>query len=307
MRKNNGRPRVKLFSNFMEPIYLIAGAMLSAFAVVAFYTPAKVTGGGATGVGTIFYYLMGADPGTVMLITNLLLFFIGVKAFGFLYGIRAFIGSECLSLFVTILTRFIGFDGVLDMSSDINVLLAAIYGGVCMGAGIGLVLKSGCNTGGMDIIAQIISNRTPLSFSTASFMGNLIIIACGGMVMGIQGMMFSIIAMFVNSHMINFVTMGMSANMAKHVLIFTDYHLPEISQRVINELGRSGTLLRGTGLYTAKNRNVLLVIVPNNQLHALTKIINEEDDKAFVIVTDAYEVLGNGFHKLRKAAESKDR
>lgn len=301
-KKSNGK-KFFIFSHFVDIFYLLLGAFLAAFAASLFYTPAHITGGGATGIGTIFYYLFKWDQGVVMMVVNLFLFILGVKFFGFLYGIRAFIGSGLLSLFVSIIGHYRNYEGLLPMDDRVNVLLSAIYGGVLMGVGIGLVLKSGCNTGGTDIVAQVICHFTPLSFGSVQFACNAIIVAAGGIVMGLEGMLFSIIAMFINSHAVNFILMGFGTNLAKHVLIFSDYHMPEISHRVIKELKRSGTLLHGTGMYTAKSRNVLLVIVPNQQLHALTKIINEEDPSAFVIVTDAYEVLGNGFQKLRKVAE----
>lgn len=303
MESGQKKKSLKLFSHISDIFYLVAGAAIAAFAVAVFYTPAKITGGGATGIGTIFYYLFRWDQGVVMMVVNIFLFVLGVKFFGFIYGIRAFIGSGLLSLFVSLFGYLTNYEGILDMSVQMNVLLSAIYGGVLMGVGIGLVLKSGCNTGGTDIVAQVICSVTPLSFGSVQFACNAIIVTCGGMVMGLQGMLFSIIAMFINSHAVNFILMGFATNLAKNVMIFSDYHMPEISHRVIKDLHRSGTLLHGTGIYTAKNRNVLIVIVPNQQLHALTKIINEEDPNAFVLVTDAYEVLGNGFQKLRKVAE----
>lgn len=294
-----------LFTSIFDYFYLITGALLSAVAASVFYTPARLTGGGATGIGAIFYYVFGLDQGIVMMGVNLLLFLLGVKFFGIKYGIRALIGSTLLSLFVSVIGSRTGYNGVLDYSSQVNVILSAIYGGVLMGAGIGLVLKSGCNTGGTDIIAQVGCSLTPFSFGSIQFFFNAIIVITGGLVTGLQPMLFSIIAMFCSSQMVNFVITGFNTNLAKACFIFSDYHLPEISERVINELHRSGTVLHGTGIYTAKNRSFMLVVVPNQQLQALTKIINAEDPMAFVIVTPAYEVIGKGFLQLKKVADQK--
>lgn len=294
-----------LFTSVFDYFYLIIGALLSAVAASVFYTPARLTGGGATGIGAIFYYVFGLDQGIVMMGVNLLLFLLGVKFFGIKYGIRALIGSTLLSLFVSVIGSRTGYNGVLDYSSQVNVILSAIYGGVLMGAGIGLVLKSGCNTGGTDIIAQVGCSLTPFSFGSIQFFFNAIIVITGGLVTGLQPMLFSIIAMFCSSQMVNFVITGFNTNLAKACFIFSDYHLPEISERVIKELHRSGTVLHGTGIYTAKNRNFMLVVVPNQQLQALTKIINAEDPLAFVIVTPAYEVIGKGFLQLKKVADQK--
>ncbi len=303
MEKKSRKPM--LFTSVFDYFYLITGALLSAVAASVFYTPARLTGGGATGIGAIFYYVFGLDQGIVMMGVNLLLFLLGVKFFGIKYGIRALIGSTLLSLFVSVIGSRTGYNGVLDYSSQVNVILSAIYGGVLMGAGIGLVLKSGCNTGGTDIIAQVGCSLTPFSFGSIQFFFNAIIVITGGLVTGLQPMLFSIIAMFCSSQMVNFVITGFNTNLAKACFIFSDYHLPEISERVIKELHRSGTVLHGTGIYTAKNRSFMLVVVPNQQLQALTKIINAEDPLAFVIVTPAYEVIGKGFLQLKKVADQK--
>ena len=97
--------------------------------------------------------------------------------------------------------------------------------------------------------------------------------------------------------------MNFGTKLAKSVYIFSSEHTPEISRRVIAELHHGGTVFHGTGIYTSKTRSMLLVIVPNNQMNTIMKIVHEEDPKAFVFVTEAYEVLGRGFVPLRKAAE----
>lgn len=295
-----------LFSHVSDVFYLVAGSFIAAFGVAVFYTPGHLTGGGATGIGTIFYYLFSWDQGLVMMVVNVLLFLLGVKFFGLRYGLKALLGSLSLSVFVSLIGRVTGYSGVLDYSERVNVLLSAIYGGVCMGLGIGLVLKSGCNTGGTDIVAQVVCHFTPFSFGAIQFTCNAVIVACGGVVMGLENMLFSIIAMYITSQTVNFVLLGFGTNLAKAVYIFSDGHIPDISRRVIAELHRSGTVLHGTGIYTAKARNLLFVVVPNQQLNALTKIINEEDPTAFVLVTGAYEVLGKGFVSLKKIAEKQN-
>lgn len=300
------KKKLKLFARPSEYFYLIIGAFTSAVGASVFYTPGHITGGGATGIGTIFYYLFHIDQGLVMMVVNIILFLIGVHFFGLRYGIKALIGSTMLSIFVSIIGMITGYNGILDYSDRLNVLMSAIFGGVCMGTGIGLVLKSGCNTGGTDIVAQVVCHFTPFSFGTVQFIFNGIIVACGGIFMGFEGMLFSIIAMYISSQAVNFVLLGFGTNLAKALYVISEYHTVEISQRVISELHRSGTILHGTGIYTAKNRNVLFVIVPNQQLQRLTRIINEEDPTAFVLVTPAYEVLGNGFESLKKVADKEN-
>ena len=293
----------QLFGRVSDYFFLAAGPVIAATAAALFYTPARITGGGATGVGTIFYYLFGFDQGIVMMCVNVPLILLGMKVFGWRYGIKTLIGSTLLSIWTTVIGRMTAYSGVLDTSDDINILLSAIYGGVLMGVGIGLTMKSGCNTGGTDIIAQVIAHYFPVSVGSVEFVFNAVVVSCGGIFLGLQPMLFAIIAMYLSSQLVNFVVMNFGTKLAKSVYIFSSEHTPEISRRVIAELHHGGTVFHGTGIYTSKTRSMLLVIVPNNQMNTIMKIVHEEDPKAFVFVTEAYEVLGRGFVPLRKAAE----
>ena len=292
-----------LFGRISDYLYLAIGPVIAATAAAMFYTPAKITGGGATGIGTTFYYLFGWDQGVVMMCVNIPLVLIGMKVFGWRYGIKTLIGSTLLSIWTTVIGHLTDYQGVLDTSDDINILLSAIYGGVLMGVGIGLTMKSGCNTGGTDIVAQVISHYFPISVGSVEFLFNAVVVSCGGIFLGLQPMLFAIIAMYLSSQLVNFVVMSFGTKLAKSVYIFSDEHTPEISRRVISELHHGGTAFHGTGIYTSKTRTMLLVIVPNNQMNAMMKIIHDEDPKAFVFVTEAYEVLGRGFVPLKKAAD----
>ena len=294
--------RFRIYTRVTNILYLLIGTMLSATAGAVFYTPARITGGGATGIGTIFYYLFGLDQGNVMLCVNIPLVLFGMKVFGWKYGIRTLIGSVMLSIWTTIFGHLTGYQGFLDYSDNVNVLLSALFGGVLMGIGIGLTMKSGSNTGGTDIISQVVSHYFPVRVGTVSFSVNALVVSCGGIFLGLQPMLFAIIAMYLSAQLTNFVFMGFGTNMSKAVYILTDSEkIPSISRAVTSRLHRSGTVFEGEGLYTLKARYMLVVIVPNNQLKALLAIVNHEDASAFVFVTEAYEVLGRGFMPIKKA------
>ncbi len=298
------RVKLRLFTGVADVVYLVVGTAIAATAAAVFYTPARITGGGATGIGTIFYYLFGFDQGTVMLCINIPLVLFGMKVFGWRYGIRTLIGSVMLSFWTSLIGQNTGYAGFLDYSEEVNVLLSALFGGVLMGTGIGLTMKSGSNTGGTDIISQSVAKYFPIRVGTVSFMVNAVVVSCGGAFLGLQQMLFAIIAMFLSSQMTNYVLMGFGTNRAKAVYILSNDYIAQISQRVMTELHRGGTVLQGTGIYTDKAHSLLIVIVPNNQLNYLMKIIDAEDPLAFVFITEAYEVLGRGFASLKKVAES---
>ena len=297
------KKRNQLFGRVSDYLFLAIGPLISGIAAAMFYTPARITGGGATGIGTIFYYLFGLDQGVVMMCVNIPLILIGMKVFGWRYGIKTLIGSTLLSFWTSVIGHMTEYRGVLDTSDDINILLSAIYGGVLMGIGIGLTMKSGCNTGGTDIVAQVIAHYFPVSVGGIEFVFNAAVVSCGGIFLGLQPMLFAIMAMYLSSQLVNYVVMSFGTKLAKSVYIFSQEHTPEISRRVIAELHHGGTVFHGTGIYTSATRAMLLVIVPNHQINAIMKIIHSEDPKAFVFVTEAYEVLGRGFVSLAKAAD----
>lgn len=292
-----------IFHRVSDLIYLLFGPFIAACGVALFYTPAKIVAGGSTGLATIVFYLTGLDQGAVMMCINVPLILIGMKVFGFKYGVKTLIGSTLLSFWVSMLGRYTNYQGFLDTTESINVLLSAIFGGILLGSGIGITMRSGCNTGGTDIVAQVINHYTPLSIGSIQFAFNFLVVSLSGVFIGIQPMLFAIIAMFVSAQSVNYVLTGFGNNLAKNVYIISDYHTAEISRRVISELHHTGTLIEGTGMYTAQERIILMVVVPNHQLNALIRIINEEDPKAFVFVNEAYRVLGRGFVNLKKASE----
>ena len=292
-----------IYSRASDYLLLILGPLCSGVAAAGFYTPARITGGGATGIGTILYYLFGLDQGIGMMMINIPLVLFGMKVFGWRYGIKTLVGSVMVSLMTTLVGRLSDYQGFLDTSEPINVLLSAIYGGVLMGVGIGLTMRTGSNTGGSDIVSQVVASKFPVSVGAVSFSVNAVVVCCGGIFLGLQPMLFAIIAMYLSSQLTNYVLLGFGTNLAKAVYILSDEHIPDISQRVITELHRGGTVLQGTGIYTDKAHSLLIVIVPNNQLNYLMKIISVEDPTAFVFVTEAYEVLGRGFVSLKKIAD----
>ena len=299
MQKN----KIHLIHNAFDIIYLIIGPIVAAIGIALFYTPAKITSGGASGVANILYNLFGFDLGLVTFFVNLPLIAVGIFVFGLKYSLKTFIGSTLLSFWVSFFGNLTGYTGFLDVTEPVNILLSAIFGGVLLGTGIGITMKSGCNTGGTDIIAQTIAHYTPIAVGTVSFCFNGLVVGASGYFIGFQPMLFSIIGMFCSSFMVNYVLTGIGTRRSKTVYVISD-DIATIGKRVVNELKRSGTVWEATGFYTGKKHKILLVLVQNHQYQRLLRIINQEDPTAFVYVGEAYRVLGKGFAPLRKIADT---
>lgn len=284
---------------------IVFGTFVAACGIALFSNPAKLTGGGVTGVGTILYYSLGFDPGIVMMCINIPLFFIGMKVFGSVYGLRVFVGSTLLSLWVSFIGRLTHYQGFLDYSDSVNVLLSAVAYGVLVGGGIGIVMRAGSNCGGTDILAQIVAKHTPFAVGSIEFLMNISVVLTGTIFFGLRNTLMAFIAMYISGTMINLMVVKVGTSLAKTAFIFSNERCPDISRRVITELHHGGTLFRGTGIYTSKERNMLMVVVHNNQLITLEKIVHEEDPTAFMFINDAYQVLGNGFVPLNKVGDEK--
>ena len=297
----------KMQKKFYQQVYnvlsIIVGTFIAACGIALFSNPGKITGGGVTGVGTILYYTIGWDPGLVMLILNIPLYLLGFKVFGSKYGVKVLLVSVLLSVWVSVLGQLTGYQGVLDYSHELSRLLSGIAYGVLVGTGIGIVMRTGSNTGGTDIIAQVIAKYTPFNVGSVEFCLNAVVVCCGGLIFGIESTFFAIIAMFISGRMINFVTTTMGTGLAKTAYIFSMNKSKQISQRVIKDLHHGGTIFSGEGIFTGDERPMLVVVVPNQQIRQLVRIVHEEDDKAFVYVVDAYMVMGNGFAALNKVAK----
>lgn len=294
---------IHVIHNSFDIFYLLVGPAVAAFGIAVFYTPAKITSGGAAGVANILYNLFGFELGITSLCVNIPLIAIGMAVFGFKYGLKTLIGSSLLSFWISLFGRITSYKGIMDISEPVNVLLSALFGGVMLGTGIGLTMKAGCNTGGTDIIAQSIAHYTPLAVGTISFCFNAIVVGSSGYFIGLQPMLFSIIGMACSSYMVNYVLTGFGTKRSKAVYIVSD-NMQTIGKDIVKEMKKTGTLLDGTGVYTQHEHKILLVLVQNHQYQKLLRIINRDDPKAFVFVNEAYNVMGKGFVPLKKVADA---
>lgn len=278
-------------------VLIILGSVITAIGIAAFITPAKLAGGGVSGIAVILYHLVDFEVGISIFLLSLPLFIAGIRIFGTSYGIISLVGTLLLSLFTTLFGLIFGFEGFLDYSDSINILLSALFGGFLSGFGTGLVLKGGANTGGTDIAAQIVSKYTPLSVGTSLFLVDGLVIVAGGFAFGLESALFASITLYVTSTSINFVMLRMGTRYAKTALIISDRH-EVIAKRILEELGHGGTLLAGKGIYSKMDRPVLMTVIPNQKISRLNAIVKEADPRAFMIIEEAFEVLGEGFSPM---------
>ena len=283
--------------------YILFGTMLGGIGVALFTAPAKLASGGVNGIGTILLHLFGWDTGMVMLAINIPLLLWGMRVFGRMYGVRSVLGSVLLSLWVSFFGKLSGYRSVLSVGDRMDVLLAAVFGGALLGAGIGIVMKSGSNTGGTDIVAQIMNKYTPLPIGICAFIPDCLVILAGFAIFGLEQALFAVLSLYVCSTVENFVVMDIGTRYGKTAFIFSNQY-EEIGRRIVNELHHGGTLFTGVGIFTGKSRTMLMAVVPNQQIRKLEIIVHEADPKAFMMVVEAYQVLGEGFVPIQRIVDA---
>lgn len=275
---------------------MTVGTFLTASGVALFLAPAQIASGGVSGAAIIIRHLTGFSVGSIMLGLNIPIFLAGLKIFGREYGFKTFYGTVMLSVFVDLIGYFVpDVSVIIDFSKGANYLLAPVYGGVLVGVGIGLIMKFGGSTGGTDILAQILHKYTKISVGNAMMSVDMVILSTAAFIFGIEKALYAIIALYTMGVIINKVLEG--ANHSKMVYIISDKY-EDIRTIIIKDLTRGGTALAGEGLFTNKEKKVIVTVVDNRDIHVLREHIKAVDENAFVIITEAYEVLGEGFSPM---------
>ena len=285
--------------------YIIIGSAITALGIVLFLNPAMLAPGGVSGIATILFHTIGLDLGLTILVLTIPIFLIGAKLFGKQYGVKTLLGSVLLSVFTSIWASVFGDAGLLDYSKDISIWLSALYGGVITGLGMGLVMKSGSNTGGTDIIAQIIARYTSLSLGTALFIVDGVIIAVSAIFFSIENALYAIVVAYITTVVVNKIVLSMGTNYAKTVFIISE-KTDEIGEYIINTLERGATILDAKGFYTKESRPMIMTVIPNQDISKLTRSVHQSDPKAFLIIHEAFHVLGEGYTPIEKIASSSD-
>ncbi len=290
----------KLFSKRGLKNYslIVVGSFILAAGFVLFITPYKIVPGGVYGISIVLHHLFGTPVGLMALVFDIPLTIIGVKVLGPRFGAKTVLGFVLTAVFVDSLTYFYGSEPLVEG----DALLSSVFGGLFMGVGLGLIFKSRATSGGTDIVAMMISKYTRMPVGQLMIAVDSTIVLLGLIVFQDWKIpLYSLIVIFITGKVIDTILEGM--NYDKVLLIVSD-EIQEIRDKIIHDLNRGGTLLKGEGLYSTKEKEVLLTVVNRRETVMLQDYINRIDPNAFVTVMNANEILGNGFKSLKeKVAE----
>ncbi|WP_238188506.1 YitT family protein [Paenibacillus sp. L3-i20] len=263
---------------------VLLGSVIVALSFNMFMVPNGIASGGVSGISILIHEVLGIMPAITQWALNIPLFIGGVIMLGKKFGAKTALGTILLP-FIVLLTANI------PVPTD-NPLLGAIYGGIGVGLGLGIVFRGGGSTGGLDLAAQILHRLTgiPYSLAIVIFDGGVIIAA--GFVFSPEISLYALIGLFVTSKTIDFVENGLQ--LSKVAFIISD-HTEAIAEAILHDLDRGLTRLDGHGGYTGEGRTVLMVVVGQNEVSKLKQLVRSIDGHAFVIISNTAEVLGQGF------------
>ena len=268
-------------------LQILAGCLLGAAAYPAFLIPNNIAPGGLTGVATILNYLFHWPVGTVSLLLNVPLFIIGYRSMGKIFAFRSLIATALFSLLIDVLP-------IRPVSED--PLLGTLFGGVVLGAGLGLILRGGATTGGTDMIARMVHRRLPfISVGMFLFAIDCLVVLGAAVAIGTEQALYAFINIYVCSKVIDAVMMGFGGNKACFIM---SARWEAVTARLMKEVGRGVTHLEARGAYTGKQQPVVLCVAARQEIMLVKRIVQEEDEKAFMFITEAHEALGEGFSRL---------
>ncbi|MCB7320424.1 YitT family protein [Lacrimispora sp. 210928-DFI.3.58] len=276
---------MKMKSTFREYMAIIAGTFLIGFAIKNIFDPVSMVIGGVSGVSIIVKELWGLPLWLTNTALNIPLFLAAYFIMGWTFIKRTLFSTLTLSFSLYVLPEVSCIGG--------DILLAALFGGILSGLGTGLVLLGGCTTGGTDMLAVLIQRRLR-HYTMAQIMQVLdgFIVAAGAGIFGIPTALYALIAIFCNSKVTDGLIEGLK--FSKQAYIISDCY-QEIAGAIMERMGRGVTSLEARGMYTNQEKKMLFCVVSKKEIVQIKEIAAEFDPRAFVIVSDAREVFGEGF------------
>ncbi|HEK84927.1 MAG: YitT family protein [Candidatus Saccharicenans sp.] len=277
----------------LKNLFLIfLGCLVMGIGYSLFLIPFHLVPGGIAGLSIIINYLLHSPVGLVIIFLNGPILLLSYRFLGKKYVLTTMLGMVLSSLLIDFFNEVIK----LHRGTE-NPLLAAIYGGLLLGLGLGLVFRGEASTGGSDVIGMILNKYTGVSVGMGIMMTDFVIISASGFVFkNLEAPLYGYIVLFISSKVIDLVLEGWSFS---KLVIITSLKSQEIADFIINKLDRSGSALKSRSLYLNREGEIIITVINRKQLAELKGFIKRVDPQAFVIVNDTYEVLGKGFKPIQ--------
>ncbi|MBY0095517.1 YitT family protein [Mesobacillus maritimus] len=279
-------PRLSVITIVARILLITLGALLMAVGLEIFLVPNNVVDGGITGISIMLAHITGWRLGVFLFLLNLPFVYLGYKQIGKTFALSTIYGITLLSIFTVLLHHSEAFTD--------DVLLATVFGGMLLGIGVGIVIRSGGALDGTEILAILISKKFPLTVGNIVMFFNFFILGTAGFVFTWDRAMYSLLTYYIASKAIDAVVEGFEQT--KSVWIISDFS-KEIADSINARLGRGVTFLHGAGAYTGDDKRVIFVVINRIEESKLTRIVQYWDPHAFLAIGDIAEVRGGQFKK----------
>ncbi len=286
---------------FRDWICIVLGAFVLAAGFVLFITPYHIVPGGVYGTGIVLHYLFPqVQVGTFGLMLDIPLLCVALWVFGAKFGTKTIVAALLTPVFMNTLTHFIGEDpaamlaGNIDLSGD--VLLSCIFGGVLIGVGMGLILRTHATSGGTDIVAMIVHRFTRMPIARCLLIVDSCVVVLGLIVLKDWRIpLYSLITIYVSTQLVDWVLDGGGSN--KLLFILSEKN-EQIRTLIIEKLERGGTYIQSTGMFSMQDKQMIFVVLDRTELPVVQDYIRRIDPRAFLVVMNAHEIYGEGFKPI---------
>ena len=278
----NSKDYMKEIFNY---VMLVIGAMIAAFSIEEFLVPCTILDGGVVGISIMINNLSRIPLGVLTLVLNAPFLLVGMRKLGTQFIAKSAVAMVTFSIFLGI------FAPLTDMTRD--YLLAVCFGGVFLGIGVGLVIRSGGCLDGTETVAIFLNRRFNLPVGQTVLFINIMIYTLAGFLFGFDRAMYSLLTYFITSKVIDFVETGVEQ--AKAAMIITNEGR-KIADEIYKKMGRTVTMLEGEGLISGK-KVVLYCVLNRLEIYELKHLIKEVDASAFITISDVSEIIGNHIKK----------
>ena len=271
--------------NLRKYLITIFGVLVCAISFCIFFSPYKIVTSGTSGIGIIFYELFGLREEITIVLLSIMFLIIGYLYLDREDVKKTILGSLLFPIFIY-LFRFIFVK--VDLSID-NNFLTSIVGGVTFGFGLGVIYRQDHYLGGFDLLNRILDKYLKTNYSIVTLCTDLIVVIIGGLTLGFETFIYSLVAVFIYRLMIDKISLGIGDNRSFYIITT---HAEEMKKLITKELGHGATILKGRGAYSEDDKYIIYVVIPKKDYYKLREGIKKVDKDAFFVVSSSYEVGG---------------
>ena len=288
----------EFWKRVLETCVVILGNCLYAFGVAMFIVPGGLITGGTTGIALFVHHMMGCSVSVFVLLFNTVMFLIGFAVFGKKFAANTLVSTFCYPVALELFTRLLHGYAITD-----DIILCMIFGGICIGGAIGVVIRAGASTGGMDIPPLVLNRYFKIPVSKSIYVFDMLILLLQAFDSTGEQLLYGILLVIVYSVVLDKCLMLGTAKMQIKVV---SEKIDEIRKAVLTDIDRGVTMLKSETGYMERETEMLLTVVSIQELAKTEKLIHSVDEDAFVVINRVSEVSGRGFSSKKRYLEKEN-